>query len=167
VSSKASPWISGATLVIGVVVLVACGTAAPRVSKGPVGVPVSPAARRVARTFLETAVSRKDLGVAYGIVGPDLKGGISRARWITGDNPVMYYPAKNLKTAPLKVKSSTKNRLWLVIGLESKRRSDVPKPVRSLAVQMEVVRIRGKWVVNYFLADDPIPRLPRGSRRPA
>src|SRR6476619_284378 len=35
--------------------------------------PASPAARAVARTFLETAVVRKNLDVAWGITGPWLK----------------------------------------------------------------------------------------------
>ena len=159
-------WIGGAVLVIGVFIFFDRGPTAPK--RGPVPgkakVAASPAARRVARTFLETAVARKNLGVAYDITGPDLKAGLSRAQWITGNNPVTYYPAENLSTAALKVKSSTKNRLWLEIGLVSKRRSDVPESVKSLGFQMEVVRIRGKWLVNYFWANfGVVPRLDGGS----
>ena len=155
-------WIGGAVLVIGIFIFFERGPTAPK--RGPVPgkakVAASPAARRVARMFLETAVARKNLRVAYDISGPDLKAGVSRAQWITGNNPVTYYPAKNLKTAALKVKSSTKNRLWLEIGLVS----DVSNSVKSLFVQMEVVRIRGKWLVNYFLSDiGTIPHISGGS----
>ena len=157
-SRRTIVWIGGAVLVIGVFIFFDRGPTAPRVSRGPA------AARRVARTFLETAVARKNLGVAYDITGPDLKAGLSRAQWITGNNPVTYYPANNLKTVALKVKSSTKNRLWLEIGLVSKRRSDVPGSVRPLFVQMEVVRIRGKWLVNYFWPNfGPGPHISGGS----
>ena len=100
-------WIGGAVLVIGIVVFLgayfsrgsdhAAQTGA-KVSQGPVdkhrvglgsgngigrvsavNVPASPTALGVARTFLETAVARKHLDMAWGLVGPWLKGIKSRA----------------------------------------------------------------------------------------
>jgi hypothetical protein len=149
-------WISGAGAVIGISLCVGCGTAATHVSRSPVAVPVSPTARRVARTFLETAVARKNLGLAYGIAGPGLKTGISRAEWLKGNNPVTYFPASNLKTAPLKVTSSTKRVLRLAVALKVKPEAGLHK---SLTFVMEVDRIRGRWLVNEFFPPDVIPQI--------
>jgi hypothetical protein len=102
--------------------------------------------------FLETAVARKNLATAYAITGPVLKG-IPRAQWITGSNPVAYFPAANLRTAPLKVMSSTKNKLSLEVGPLIAPKGTKIGGRTSLAFKMDVDRIGGKWLVNYFLAD--------------
>jgi len=107
----------------------------------------------VARTFLETAVLRKNLDASYGIVGPALKGGFSRAQWHTGNIPVTYYPASNAKTAPFKVKSSTKNALLLEVGLKVAPGTKIATAAKALGFLLEVDRIHGKWLVNYFLSD--------------
>src|SRR5262249_18267023 len=103
-SQRMMLWISRAVLLIGIPVFlgVYCAGSAQdvhttdaNVSQNPVGqgpvdrhsgvgigggnvsatkVPASKDALGVARTFLETAVARKNLGVAYGLVGPWLKG---------------------------------------------------------------------------------------------
>ena len=143
----------------------------------PVGpqVPVSPAARTVARRFLETAVGRQDLARAYTLVGPWLKG-VSRKQWIKGNNPVTYFPASNLKTAPFKVLSSAKNALMLGVGplvapKGTKLRrtlNSVQRGLESLIFRLEVDRIRGKWLVNYFMPNYTYTHLantgdPRGN----
>ena len=46
----------------------------------------------VARRFVETAVAREHPEEAYELVGPLLKGGLSRDQWRQGDIPVVYYP---------------------------------------------------------------------------
>jgi len=121
-------------------------------------VPASKDALQVAHRFLVTAVGRKNLDVAYGLVGPDLKGGLSLAEWRKG-NPVAYYPAKNLSNPNITVTSSTKNALLLEVGLVTAPHSGVAKSVKSLGFKLEVDRIGGKWLVNYFLADYKIPTL--------
>jgi hypothetical protein len=165
-------WISGAVLVIGISIFLgvffgggssqdATAGAPPPVVNPLTGnvdnekVPASPEARSVARTFLETAVARKHLDVAYSIVGPWLKGE-SRAEWITGNNPVQPFPGRNLKTAPFKVLSSTKNALLLQVGpLVPKT---LTKGLRPLSFKLEVDRLHGKWLVNYFMPEYAMQR---------
>jgi hypothetical protein len=167
-------WISGAVLVIGICVFVGVfffrGTAQPAVSDigsnqrtftnplSPGAYPhVKPAASalRNARTFLETAVARKNLDASYDIVGPMLKGGTSRAQWRTGNIPVTYFPAANLKTAKFNVKVSNKKVLFMTVGLEAGKHTNVIKGLKSLGFQLEVDRIGDKWLVNYFMPDNP------------
>jgi len=174
-------WISGAVLVIGLGIFLGVffsrGTAqaAPSATistpasdtnpyengnKSLPTVPASKTALQVARTFVATAVARKNLDVAYKIVGPALKAGVSRKEWLKGNNPVPYYPAKNVNKPDITVHSSTKNQLLLEVGLVSAPHSGVAKSIKSLGFQMEVDRIHGKWLVTYFLADYKTPVLP-------
>lgn len=162
-------WISGAVLAIGIAVFLGVylssrGTSqAAQVStlgsKGPTSttsatknpkVAAAPAALQVARTFLETAVQRKNLDAAYKIVGPDLRGGMSLAQWRKGNIAVAFYPARNAKTTSLIVKESRKNDLFLQVVLNPRKGSGV----RTLAFTLGVHRVAGKkWVVNYWIPD--------------
>lgn len=176
-------WIASAVLVIGIGVFLGVflsrGTGQPAASVNPPAssppasdtnpiqngtvaapkVKPSPAALDVARKFLVTAVARKNLNEAYNIVGPFLKGGYSRKEWTTGGNPVIYFPARNLSSPDFTVKSSTKNALLLEVGLVRKAGSKVSSAVKSLGFLLEVDRIHGKWLVNYFMSDYRIPTL--------
>jgi hypothetical protein len=163
-------WISGAVLVVGIAVFLgvvlsrgssgqAPAANLSTVSSGPPSssnsatnnpkVAASADALKVARTFLETAVLRKNLDAAYPLVGPNLKGGMSRAQWRKGNIAVQPYPAANAKTARFLVKSSRKNELMLLVELTPRKGSGV----RPLAFYLNVDRIGGKWVVNYYLPD--------------
>ena len=46
--------------------------------------------------FVRTAVAHRDLRNAYDLVGPDLRGGLTRAEWATGANPVVPFPAAGI-----------------------------------------------------------------------
>jgi hypothetical protein len=162
------PWISGVVLVLGVVVFLgvyfsrgsssSAGANISTISSGPPSsttpaaknprVAASPDALKVARTFLETAVLRQNLDAAYGIVGPDLKGGMSRAQWRKGNIAVTPYPAENAKTAQLVVKSSHRNQLMLQVLLNPRKGSGVTRP---LPFTLGLDRVGGKWLVNYWL----------------
>lgn len=163
-------WISGAVLVIGVAVFLGVffsrGTSQPAsagnlstvssagpsstktATKNPKVAP-SPDALQAARTFLETAVLRKNLDAAYPLVGPALKGGMSLATWRKGAIAVQPYPAINAKTAKLVVQHSHKNELMLLVVLVARKGSGV----RPQGFFLNVDRIGGKWLVNYWLPD--------------
>jgi hypothetical protein len=176
-------WISGAVLLIGIAVFLgafvfngggstqdvhpSANIVTPGIAdQNPVDggnvsaqkVPASPDARRVARLFLETAVARKNLNTAWAITGPWLKG-IPKAEWVSGSNPVTYFPAKNLKTAAFKTLSSTKNALVLEVGPLVPYKVVHGRALRPLTFRLEVDRIGGKWLVNYFMAQYTIKHL--------
>jgi hypothetical protein len=175
-------WISAAVLAIGIAVFLGIfltrgnSQAAPITSiSSPLGSSDGPAvngtkpaphvkpsgsALQLAHRFLVTAVARKNLASIYPFVGPMLTGGVTKKQWISGNNPVTYYPAKNLAHPDITVKTSTKNHLDLLVGLVSKKRSDVDKSVKSLGFDMSLDRIHGKWMVTYFLAHYSLPHLP-------
>ena len=171
-------WISGAVLVIGIAVFLGIflsrGSSKPApagnlstVSSAPPStkpaahtqkVAASADALKVARTFLETAVLRKNLDAAYAIVGPDLKGGMSLAQWRKGSIAVVPYPAVNAKTAKFHVTESHKNQLFAQVVLYPRKGSGVNK---GLAFNLGVQRAGGKkWVVNYWLPEPQIKVRP-------
>ena len=65
--------------------------------------PPDPKAFSTARKFIETAVLRKNLDAAYPLVNQDIKGGMSKKQWDTGNIAVIGYPAENAKTAAFTV----------------------------------------------------------------
>lgn len=170
-------WGSAAVLVVGLVVFLAVffsrGNSQPAANISTVqSLPVShpqtttplrgqvaaaPAALQNARTFLETAVLRKNLDAAYPIVGPFLKGGISLKAWRTGNIPVQPYPAMDAATAKLSQLSSTKSELYLRVVLNPRQGSSVKQPQ---AFDMRVDHIGGKWLVNAFTPEYKTPIEP-------
>jgi hypothetical protein len=166
-------WISGAVLAVGLIVFLAAfalrgspGVQA-KISNQPaqhapklVKAKPDPKAYTVAREFMQTAVLRKHLSTAYGIVGPDLKGGMTLKQWDKGNIPVMGYPANNIKTAGFTVVSSYKTQLMLLVDLVARKGTDV-RP--HLPFWLGLIRSHnkpdGRWVVNYWLPDwePPVP----------
>jgi hypothetical protein len=72
-------------------------------------------ARRVAGTFIKTAVARKNLASSYDLVAPELRQGLTRKQWETGNIPVIYYPSGELEFASFKVDRSYANEVvWQV-----------------------------------------------------
>ncbi|HZS30655.1 MAG TPA: hypothetical protein VFA37_05315 [Gaiellaceae bacterium] len=167
-------WVSAAVLVLGVAALLAVvlsrgsgqpasvstiNTPKPTDTTPAQNVKVAPAASalQVARTFIETAVVRKNLDTAYALAGPFLKNGISLKQWRTGNIPVQPYPAMNASTATLRVTSSTKSEILLQVVLNPRAGSGVKAPQ---AFDMRLDHIRGKWLVNNFIVEYKLPVQP-------
>ncbi|HJU36243.1 MAG TPA: hypothetical protein VJ716_02355 [Gaiellaceae bacterium] len=165
-------WISGAVLAIGIAVFLGVylsrgtsqsGSVSPSIgtvssppskthqAKNPTVAP-STDALKVGRTFLETAVLRKNLDVAYPLVGPDLKGGMSLAQFKKGNLPIVPYPAVNAKTAPFKVTESHKTQLFAQVVLVARKGSGV----KPLAFNVGLQRVGKKWIVNYWVPEPTI-----------
>jgi hypothetical protein len=51
-------------------------------------------ARRVAGRFIETAVARHDLAASWPLAGSELKSGLTKKDWLTGNIPVIPFTAK-------------------------------------------------------------------------
>jgi hypothetical protein len=113
-----------------------------------------PKAFEVARKFLETAVLRKNLDVAYALVNDEIKGHMTRKQWNTGNISVISYPAANAKTAGFSVEWSYKTQMMTVVDLVAKKGSHV-RP-RYVPFFLGLVRAHNKsnghWLVNYFQA---------------
>ncbi len=118
-----------------------------------VAAPITDEAKQVAIQFIKTAVARKNLDEAWTLVGPNLRGGLTKAEWTTGNNPVVPYPIDRLDVAPFKVDESFTNSALIEIVL-------IPKPgagVRSQDFFLQLVKV-GKGSNAHWVVDNWVPR---------
>jgi hypothetical protein len=126
--------------------------------------PPSKEALQVARKFLETAVLRKNLSAAYDIVGPALKGDMTRAQFVKGDIPVQPYPARNTKTAAFTVDWSYRTQIMLEVDLVAKKGSGSnirPHFPYFLGLERKGDKPNGTWLVNTWISawHPPVPNF--------
>jgi len=168
-------WVSGSILIIGiaafvsVVVLRGTGNAFPDVFsnkpatlyKPPKTVPVTNDQTDLARRFIETAVTRENLDTAYDIVGPDLKGTLTRKQWDTGNIPVITYNAANARTAAFTVKYSYPTAALFEIDLVAKPNTET-RPELLFYIGLTRKDTNSPWLVNYWEPHwrPPVPMAP-------
>ena len=117
------------------------------VSKVPKTVKLNPAATRVARQFIKTAVARKHLAQAYKISGPQIVQGQSLKSWMTGNIAVPPYPVSDVDFAPMKIDYSYPKTALIEVALLPKPKSNV----KAAMFMMELDKINGKWLVNSWV----------------
>jgi hypothetical protein len=168
---KALPWvvaavIVGAAIAAGIIWSnTGTSTATPLtnkpaqdVSKVPATVKLAPGAQTVARRFIQTAVARKNLPEAYGLVTQALKQGQSLKSWNTGNIAVVPYPVDAIKYAPMKIDFSYPNEAQIQVALLPKAGANV----KSQLFIMALVRRNGKWLVSSWVPKSS-PMVPNGS----
>lgn len=167
------PWLAGTVLVVGVGVgLISLfglwNTAKVLPPSGPSTavqrpvvekkVPLVPEARRVAGRFILTAVARRNLGESYDLVGPQLKGGLTRAQWLKGEIPVVPYPVNLVHLTPMKVDYSYKDHALLEVALLPKAGTKVNGA--KLKPQLFYLELQafGKGQGRHWLVTSWVPR---------
>jgi hypothetical protein len=165
--SKALPWVAGLVLIAGVVAfaVVYFGNSSESVDSqltatdaGAVGtnasspnVKLDPEARRIAGEFILTAVVRKNLKRSYEITHPTLRQGLTLKEWLTGNIPVVFYPAAAIETATFSTEISKANEALLQVALLPKQGAAVKPQVFYIGLK----KVDGEWLVDYW--------APRGS----
>ncbi len=168
------PWVAGGVLLAGVVaalVLILPNTggttakeAAPAPNFKPQTVPqqklvkkVPRGARLVAGRFILTAVQRQNLDQAWPLAGPDVRAGMSRKEWMSGNIAVPVFLG-GIKDAPMKVDYATKKSALLEVLLEPAKKGKDFKP-GTFYIRVDKVG-NGKtahWIVNEVQQDVAIP----------
>lgn len=154
---------------VALVLVVAPDTDAPpqRLSAVPAQVPerqvkapLPQEARRVAVRFIQTAVARVNLEEAWTLVGPNLRGGLTRKEWLTGNNPVVPYPIDQLEVAPYKVDESYERSALIEIALLPREGSGVRAQIFFLELKRLGTGAKARWVVDNWVprASVPTPR---------
>ena len=110
-------------------------------------VPLDAEARRVAGRFILTAVAREDLAESYDLTHPELRQGMSRKEWLTGNIPVVYYPAKAIETATFKIDESYPDEAILEVALLPKDSSGVRPQIFFIGLKRSAAR----WQVYYWV----------------
>jgi hypothetical protein len=131
-----------------------------QVAEPQVKAPLTQEARRVAIRFIQTAVARENLEEAWSLVGPNLRGGLTRERWITGANPVVPYPIDELDVAPYKVDESFETSALLEVALLPRKGSGVRAQIFFLQLRRIGTGTKARWVVDNWVprASAVVPR---------
>jgi hypothetical protein len=110
-------------------------------------VPLDKEARKVAGRFILTAVARENLGESYDLAHPELRQGMTKREWLTGNIPVVYYPAQAIETATFKVDESYPDEAILEVALLPKDSSKVKPQIFFIGLKKA-----GKtWQVSYWV----------------
>ncbi len=163
--------LAGGSVCAAVVLLLVLGpnTDAPkqRISNVPaqeperqVEAPLPKEARQVAVRFIQTAVARENLEEAWTLVGPNLRGGLTRREWLTGNNPVVPYPIDKLEVAPYKVDESYETSALIEVALLPRKGAGVRAQVFFLGLVKVGSGSRTRWVVDNWVprASAVVPR---------
>jgi hypothetical protein len=102
---------------------------------------------RATRTFVTSAVAGRRLDVAYDMVGPELRGGLSRDEWTHGGNPVVPFPAAGI--ANVGVAYSYRNDVALDLSLLAKPGSDTVG--KTFRIEFRRPRAKAPWRVVAWL----------------
>lgn len=183
--NKWLPWIAALVLAAGVITFVvvkwnntADSLSAPVSNKPaqlpkpePASVRVDPKAERVAAAFIANAVAldfrnrdskptaaeKAKLAKAWKLSGGEIKSGVTYKQWLTGDIPVVPYPAR--PHAGLQVEYSHRDDAELVFALLPKKGYKI-KPQYFMMDLARVGRPSAKhWIVMYWAPRSP-PVLP-------
>ncbi len=134
------------------------GPAAVTTSSGNYGphIPVPKQALAVARTFLRDGVLRQDLGAAWKLTTPQLRQGLTRTQWMTGNIPVAQFPHSAFAKAGYRVERSRARSVVLLVYIFPRKGSKVA----GWDFIVELVPFRGSWRISYFQPhghEAPIP----------
>lgn len=166
---RALPWIAGGVLALGVITFLQVlnspdEKAAPtqngpaQVAKEPKTVPPSPEARRIVNQFLNTAVdrdgsmlaARRKLNAAWNISGPNIRGGLTKKEWLTGNIPVVPYDVSNVERAPVRLDWSYPSEASFAVMLLPKNGSSEKPQTFFITVKKFGKGANARWMVDYF-----------------
>jgi hypothetical protein len=125
---------------------------------------LDPDVRATIRTFLATAVARRNLDKSWAVVAPSMKQGYTFQEWSHGGPgkgglPVVPYPIENVDTTQYYLDYASTKEILLEVGVSA----PAAKKMRPVSFQLGLVS-RGKgadsrWLVNYWMPrwTPPIP----------
>lgn len=123
-------------------VLAAPAMAAPRLSAAD-----RAAITRSIDTFVNHAVKRVNPAAAYGVVAPELRPGMNRKQWSSGNIPVYPFPARG-QTHPWNILYVTREEVGLELEL-------LPRPHSQQGPIIFHIYLRpvggGRWLVDSFM----------------
>jgi hypothetical protein len=133
----------------------------PQVAPKEKTVPLEKEAKLVGEKFIETAVTRENLADSWPIIAPELRGSFTLKRWMSGNIPVVPYPADTSSPAPVKVDYSYKDKALLEVLLVAKKGSTMKPQLFLLGLHAVGKGANRHWLVDYW---EPYgaPKIPQG-----
>jgi hypothetical protein len=134
--------------------LVACAAAlacaAPALAAPPHLAPSDRAAiNQTLDVFVNHAVKRKDVGAAYDVVTPTLKGGMTRAQFAHGDIGVYPYPAAGHKFHQWNIQYRTRDEVAIELILSPVKKQQAK--LGQILFHVYLQPSHGKWLVDEFM----------------
>ena len=174
---KALPWVAGLVLFAGAFAALAflfgnknppkevfSNQPAVDVNQKELAIKVPAEVKTLAKQFINTAVARKNLDAAYDIVGPQIKQGMSRAEWNTGNIAVIPFPMDSLDYAPFKVDYAHQRDILMEIALLSKPKSGVKSQIFFINLKKFGKGANARWLVDNWVPRGSAP-VPDGTFR--
>ena len=115
------------------------------------------------RSFIKTAVARKNMKYAYTIVDKDLKGDMSLKEWERGTIPVVQYEAENVDTAAfIPVYHYHTSALFNVDLIPVGHTQARPHLLFFIGMKRAGGSKTGKWLIDYWQPRwrPPVPMAP-------
>ena len=134
----------------------------PQVKDERVSQVIAPQARAVAVKFIATAVARRNLAASWSLVHPDLRMGLTKRQWLTGDIPVPPIDMRKIDVTPFKVDERFPGGMTLEVAFIPKRGVKMKSVVFDMGLRNLGTSKRPRWVVDYWMPHPnvPVPTLP-------
>lgn len=117
------------------------------------------AALRNALQFVNTAVARRRVERSYDLVTPELREGISRSEWRTGEIPVVPFPATEVR---VRVDYSYSNELGLTMLLLPPAKSGSAPATFNMDMRARGRPGERRWLVSSWTPTANVTELPVG-----
>jgi hypothetical protein len=128
--------------VVGVIGILTLVLAAPA-SAARISAADRAAINRTLDGFVNSAIKRKDVSASYELVTPNMRYGVTRADWNTGDLPVYPFPARGSTFHNWTVDFVKPNDVGIELLLSSSKRND-----DSIQYFGEMKKLHGRWLVD-------------------
>ena len=100
--------------------------------------------------FVTTAVLRRHLDKSYDLVTAQLRGGMNRHEWLSGNIPVIPFPAKDFAFAKSKLRYSHANFARYDVLIWAKPHSQTGTTTFSMEMRAVGAGKQRHWLVDYF-----------------
>ena len=181
--NRALLWFSAAVLAVGVAVLISSlvgGSDARREGNQPGFKPalapkseplknaagaqvtrfnqLDPQIKQTVRTFIATAVARKNLDKSWDVIAPSLKAGYTRQKWAHAKAlPVIPYPVADVNHLNYYLEEASTNEILALVGVYAPKKANT-KPV-TFRIGLHPVGPNKVWMVDYWMPrwTPPVP----------
>jgi hypothetical protein len=103
------------------------------------------------RTFIATAVARRDLGRSWDVVAPSLKRGYTKKSWSHASAlPIVPYPVAKLGEVSYTLRYATNKEILADVGLTAPSRAHMRPTTFAIGLVPSGHGVH-KWLVNYWM----------------
>jgi hypothetical protein len=122
---------------------------------------LDPAIRQDIKTFIATAVARRNLGTSWNVVAPSLRSGYTKAAWTKGDAlPVVPYPGVDAEHVEYFLDYASTKEILVEVGLAGKPGVATRPVTFQLGLVPAGTTKSHHWLVDYWMPrwTPPVPQ---------